>query len=780
MKRRMMFGILAVSCWLCVGAARADDCDQELVDTAGILDSAGTAKVQEAIGKLADAGARVRVRVMGLPPEGDLDRYQKAREGSCHSWQGVDGGRLNTLVSVLYQTKGGRTGRGSVRIFFGSYWTNELDPVWMPVLQNDVAPLLLERQYAAGLAVGIGKLAAAAKAKATAVPSSGKPATVINNAPTDYRGLWTALLYLFLGLLALAAIYGLYSFVVSISRSRAARRAKRQEAQANRDKCASFIVELEGRAATLRDGLKLLASTTCERILMELKATVDAALTAISGPTEDYRSSAETSAANPDREGLSTAEYQGMADRYGQDYAELQAGSKQIAEAEKAMKRLVKLLNYDLPAALTDATMAIKAADVATQKASDAGFRARPLREALAKAVDLNGTAKDLAAQKEVVQAKAAADEVKRIADAVKAAAENLPKKKAALVAAAEAETKRVADMHARVIRGVDLTSALQAEFAETCSKLIRGNDVEASKRLSGAERELGLSKPDLDHGDLAEAEEHIGQARAWLDQADSYLNSIVSLDANLRQAKSSAQSDLDGAQSDIADARSFLETHGQSVTDVSASQEKLAEAAGLLNAAKDELAKAKPDYIFALKQIGKVSAAVRSVLKAAKEDDAAHERKVRQLASLKRDAKSAVSAAREYIQDHSSDVDADAQRNLAKAQAGLKETDAAPGLDAQIASAEAAMKLARKAIKQAEEDVEDRARKRREREYARARARSRSSYDSGSFHSATSVSVFSSSSSDGGFSGWGGGGGGGGFDIGGGGGGGGGGGFDL
>ena len=49
------------------------------------------------------------------------------------------------------------------------------------------------------------------------------------------------------------------------------------------------------------------------------------------------------------------------------------------------------------------------------------------------------------------------------------------------------------------------------------------------------------MSRPDLEHGDLAEADKHVGQARAWLDQADSYLNSIVALEANLRAAKSAA-----------------------------------------------------------------------------------------------------------------------------------------------------------------------------------------------------------------------------------------------
>jgi uncharacterized membrane protein YgcG len=772
LKQRILVGFLAAACWLIAGSVRADECDDTVIDQTGVLGSDGLTQVKATAEKLASAGAVVRVRVMETPgAAGTLDRYEAQREKSCPSWQDVSGVRRNTLISFLYQTTGGASGRGSVRIFFGEYWKPELGPLWMPILQTKVAPFLRSGQAAHGLVAGLDNLVAAATAKATAMPAS-QPAqttTTINppSPPTDLSGLWTVLKGLFLGL-GLLLLIGLW---VLRNRQAALRRAAQQTAKSRRDECASMIVGID--LIGLQKDRDALGALVPPGELVKMDRALAVARAAYSRASERNARLGESPSSNPDVSGLSAAEYEAMAGEYAGVLKDLELTQAESGCAQAEGKKLRELVE-SVPAKLTELAAAIDQAKTAatvleSQRYKTAAQR-QQLTDASAKLDEARGMIDDKDPKKLLALVQDGMGLVKQAVDSLGA----LPKKKATLQTALASQSIRIAGLTDSIVaRRVEL-EAMAAGYSEKCWRLVKDNVSEADIRLKDSVACLERGEAAVNEQDWAKADNEIGQAKAWLDQAESYLRSVSEHKANLDKARAEAPQDLANVETALKRAREFVDGHRTDLgVQLNGLVADLAAAGQSTDAARAGLAEAKPDYLRVAKDIGKAGAAVDKAMRTAQEEEEHHERLLARRTRLTRDASSAISAAREYIADHDSDVGDEAkdeQRQAAKLFVTVNES---LPLEEQVDRAEQAMKQAKHAIKLAESDVEEEARRRRRVRAAYTPSSSATfvavaSSENDYFAPASSVSVFD--------------GGGGGFDLGGicGGDSGGGGGFDL
>ncbi len=131
------------------GAATTPDrCAAVVHDGAKVLGKA--TRVTRSAATLTREGATVRVRTYRTVPGGDLDAAVAAEVARCPGWQDGDGRRRPDLLVLAVST-----GDRKVATSFGSRWTEVLEPVWLDVQEERVAPLLRRKQYATALAAGL-------------------------------------------------------------------------------------------------------------------------------------------------------------------------------------------------------------------------------------------------------------------------------------------------------------------------------------------------------------------------------------------------------------------------------------------------------------------------------------------------------------------------------------------------------------------------------------------------------------------------------------------------
>jgi uncharacterized protein len=148
------------------GAAQADEsCDAPVFDETGRLAPIRLA-VDDAARALADTGAEVRVRVLGSLAGGDIDRWEIDTELRCPSWGRAGGtGRAPNLLVVAVSMDDHKTG-----IWYGSDWSDTLDPTWSSIQSEAMNPRFKEGDLAGGLVDGLGRLTAAVTAPRPPAP----------------------------------------------------------------------------------------------------------------------------------------------------------------------------------------------------------------------------------------------------------------------------------------------------------------------------------------------------------------------------------------------------------------------------------------------------------------------------------------------------------------------------------------------------------------------------------------------------------------------------------
>lgn len=715
------FAVLAafIMAMMVAAPARAQDCDTMVVDETGRLGAGGIASVEAAGNRLVNAGADVRVRVLEssrTSSYANLDQYLAGMQGRCASWRAADGGRKNNLLVVLLSMD-----RQS-GVFFGEQYRSALDGRTAGIRTGSMNPRFRDGDFAGGLVAGLdaaGRLIAAAAAPPVNTPAPVIVHTEAPSQPTDLSGLWTVMMW-GLGLVALGL---LVYFLIAFSRGRAKRRAAQQKAQAARSSCSNRITELDDPISLVGARLERAAKAVSEEDAAPLRATLAALKAEASRATAQY-GDLQQSANNPDRNGLSEDEYEGMRSAFQAVLDKLDKVREGREKLEKDVEGLQKLIDAAKPC-IDALDKDVEAGAAAIAQVQEQGYKTDDAEAVLAEAVKAQEEAATAMSAKRFGAVKTICDRGAKKAKEASSQATGLPARKAALDQGLAALKTRIPQVTQTIKDTRPVFEAIVSEFVEGSWSHVKGNGTEAQKRVDAATKATveAAVACGMERQEWQKAEATIAQAKAWLDDAESFMRSVVSLKANLEQAKRDARSEIDAAQADIDKAAAYEAKYDDDIRD--SIKGDIAEARRILKGAREELAKDRPDYFVVVKQAKLANATADKILDQCQQEHEAAERKRQRAASALRDAVAAVSRAKEYVEDHSSDVESGAKEKLRTAKANLKNAEAATTLDSRISYADQAHKDADAAYKKAKsdvsdaEDARDRARRARERSYS-------------------------------------------------------------
>ncbi|MEK9152521.1 MAG: TPM domain-containing protein [Patescibacteria group bacterium] len=715
--------ILAVLFGMLISApARAQDCDAMVVDQTGKLGAGGVNRVVTAANSLVNQGAEIRVRVLTSSVGagyGNLDEYKMAMQRACPSWQSADGHMKNTLIAVIIAMDK-KTG-----IFFGDAYKAALENQWRSVVSGSMNPRFRDGKFADGIIAGLQKIGQLIQVISTPPPAPVQIPVVIQqqapSQPTDFSGLWVVM-ELGLGLSTLGALaFGVWFLL----QARGKRRAAQQQAQAKSTACAAGVLELDEPLLLLEARLNSMAAKVATDDLAETKGLLEKAKAGSRETSMRFSELKQSSANNPDFDGLSVEQYEGIATAYEQVLALVRRAKEITAKLEKSIQTAQKQVEdakpkIDALSAEIDGTIA--AVDAVTQQAYKTADAEKLLQEAGAA---LNEARIAFQEKRYGAVAGFCAKGTTGARNAAIAAG-NLAKKREGIETNRTSMIRRLNDVQGKIGEGRKTFEEISSKYAEGSWAAIRGNGTEATKRFDAALRaaEESGAVANMDRQEWTKAEEIIKQGNAWLDEAESFMRSVASLKSTLETAKADAQPEIDAAQADIDTAVAYVKKFDDDIDD--ALWDDLKAAAEQLKTARQELAAAKPDYFKAVKIAKTANAAADQILKKGQTEHEAAERQRRRAVSSLRDAEAAISRSKEYIEDHQRDVRKTAKTASTEAGAAIQLAISTRDLASRIKHADNAHDLADEAYKKAKADVADaeaeRARLRRQAEEERAR----------------------------------------------------------
>ena len=209
-------------------------CDNIVIDQANLFGK-GITTVETAANRLVQQGADVRIRTVGYST--NLDITEKQMENQCASWESGSGGRKSTLIVFML------AGNHKVGIMYGSAWHSALDGNWNRIMTSYMIPRFKDGNYALGMSTGIEQFSlrlAASKDEALHPVQN-----TTNVQATDYKGLWTVLLWcLGLGFLIFIIAAG-YIACTRWAEIRDAKAKAKRLAQVTKNQCIALVLTLK-------------------------------------------------------------------------------------------------------------------------------------------------------------------------------------------------------------------------------------------------------------------------------------------------------------------------------------------------------------------------------------------------------------------------------------------------------------------------------------------------------------------------------------------------------
>jgi hypothetical protein len=196
-----------------------------------------------------------------------------------------------------------------------------------------------------------------------------------------------------------------------------------------------------------------------------------------------------------------------------------------------------------------------------------------------------------------------------------------------------------------------------------------------------------------------------VKQGNAWMDEVESFMHSIFAIEQDLEAARKAVPGEIEAAQVDITAAWKYINTYDEDIRE--SLEDDLREAERKLSRSNEELHRDKSDYLMANKLAREANDSADKILLQARSEHEAAERLRSKATVALRDARSRISIAREYIQDHRQDAGDEARRLLANADAALQQAEASQDLNTRILLAEQAESAANSAYSSARSRVE-------------------------------------------------------------------------
>lgn len=736
-----VFSLMPVTAW-------SADCNATVDDGAGIFTDDIT-KVEAAAQDLVRAGADVRVITMkSWGNVGNLDQWKEHTLQRCASWQSGDGGMKNNLIVLVIALSERQSG-----LYYGDLYERKLHDAWNPI-RAEMGSYFRSGNFADGFAYGLKEIHKAIEASPSA--RSEPPVRVIMperqpSAPADLSGLWRVLGW-GVGLLAVgfAIVFG-FRFLEKERAHRERRRAAQQQARLAKTSCATSIGELREPVELLGIKQKRLAQLATAEELEPLQATLNRFNGLWDNALIEFTNLGQ-SANDPDRDNLTESEYRQIAGSYEKlldKLNALQTARKNVDAEFEELATIAATMPETIARTASALTVAAKDIDAVVAQ----GFKTAAATAAIELASATLTEAKDAATQKRMRMALGLCRQALEQTQEASASATNLMALRNALNQGLDALRKRMAETLALIAAGRTQFEAISSTYAESSWKPIRGNGTEAENRLSWCEKAIAAAtrSASMKQQDWQNGLDLVTQVNAWLDEAGSFMRSIKTLGENLEAAQQNAAKEIEAAAHDIVAAQQFIAQHDDDIREEL--EKDLAQAERLVDEARAELAKAKPDYLRTVKLAAQANTAADTILVEARTEHETAERLRQRAQSSLREAKRSVDTAREYLEDHGADAGQSAKALLHDAQQHLAAAQSAGSLEEQVRFAESADQKAASALSKAQSDVEEKEDRRRR---ARARRAATSSASSSGWGSSSSGS-FGSSSGHGGSGGWGG-----------------------
>ncbi len=674
---------------VCPAAGLAQSLDQLLVvDDAQIFGNR-IAEVETAASKLINLGADVRVRtIFSYGTAGNLDLYEEQLERQNPSWTGPDGNRKNNLIVIIVTLQERQTG-----LYYGTHWEAVIGNKWMSIQTDIMNPLYRSGDYVEGTVKGLEEIQRLIQGGGSTEPAS----------PTGPGlSIWWIIIILGAGLL----IVGLFLFG-SYRTNRAKRQAARQKAMLAKQGAASSINELLEVVRMLEIKVDVMAEKIAQEEVAPLRDSLEKAKLLINQSSQTY-SELSHSAGDPENPKLGEAELGAIEAEYQKILGNLRQAREEIRGVEEQIAAVQQAIT-DFPGRVGEVESAMEEVLNKQEDLKKAGLKAVYSGDLIAKARTILEQAQDLFSKKRfnegLKQALLARDEARQALQA----AEELPRKKEEAEAAISALPARIEQLKEKIDKGRDVFEMLAQNHAESAWESVRGNGTEAENRIDWAMEALedARAATEMEQQEWYKALELVDKGNGWLAEAESLMKSISELESNLVTAQRDAPNEISAAQADISKAWEYINKYDEDIRE--SLEEDLRAAEKNNSIASEELNKTQPDFLLAVKLAREANAAADKILAQARDEHETAERLRAKALSVRRDAYTKLSIAREYIQDHNYVVKNEARDHLNNAIEFWRQADLATDIQTKVSLMEKVESEADQAYSLARTDVFDR-----------------------------------------------------------------------
>jgi len=659
--------------------------EQLVVDNANVLGNR-TGEVEAAANRLVSSGADVRVWVIQTYGDaGNLDRYEASLELQYPSWTDSTGNRKNNLIALLVAVSEQQTG-----LYYGSQWESALGSRWTQIQTNTLNPRFAQGDFAGGLIAGLDEITRLIQGQASGQPQSG-------------GGLSTGLIVFLVITFIAALIIGL-AFYLNSRRSREKRLAARQKALLAKQAAASKVNSLVDALQMLDIKVNATAAKVSPEDAAPLLASLGKAKILVDQGAQQY-SELSHSAGDPENPKLGEAQLTVIAGEYQKVLETLHEADNEVGRVEAGVDTLQQAIS-----SFNDKAAGIEAAIEETSRKMGAaqvqGFRIDHPAGLLDQARQSLAAATSQAQDRQYLQASQKISAAGELTTQAAQYTEAIPQKKQETAAAIQALASRVDRVKETILKGRESFDRISSTYAESSWESIQGNGSEAENRVDWALDALkdARTASSMENQDWSRAQELVRQGNAWMDEAESFMHSIFALKTSLEEARKDSSGEINAAQTDISSAWKYINAYDEDIRE--SLEDDLREAERKLTAATAQLHQEKADYLLTVKLAREANESADKILAQARTEHETAQRLRSKAVSALRDARSRISIAGEYIQDHRSDAGDEAGNYLNNAVNTLHQAETSPDLNTRISLAEQAENTAASAYSLARQRV--------------------------------------------------------------------------
>lgn len=635
-----------------------------------------------------------------------LELYEKKLEKSFPAWQAANGKRKNNLIVLIVSMKERKSA-----LFYGGEWTGALGKNWVRIQTDLMSPKFKRGEFAEGFIAGLGEVTRLIDAYTH--PTQAIPAqTVIvqQQAPakvTDLTGLWTVMKW-GLGLIAVFA-FGFFGFQAMVKRREENEQKQRaqQKAKIEKGNAVEKITSIREAVKNLELMISALLAAMDESTAQAIKAKLQTVKDAQGKLASDFTGTGGV-AGDPDADNLSEAQYLAIEEKF----KEVTSSSAKILKDITALESEVNgFRDLAMNAPKTWKTLNLRVTEVDNVLAAMVakGYIVDPIAKTIFTLVNgLIQDAKTYLDRKQyekfntaVQQAMSEVDDIEEQALGIAELKEGIEKGLADLELKIPAVVRMIAETK-------EVFLAVSKAYVSRSWESIKGNGSEAENRVKKVTAALETIRKcsSMEVQDWPQATALVENAGKWLNEAESLMRSVVSLKENLELAKVNAAKEVVDAESDIRKAHDYINSDGAKVA--AGLKDDLRKAEDMIKQVKAELQKPIPDYTTAYKNAQEANSLADKVYDQAVGEREAADRLHRKAESQRNNTLRKIEKAREYVEDHDSDVGANAKSYLASAETELQQAEANGDLNQRLTLLLKSEETADNAYNLAKDDVNE------------------------------------------------------------------------